>query len=228
MFASDVASDRGKHCSVDTQRIVPPGGKRTVHERAKACDRQALRAREALPGFRFDKTPGRPGAGIQQDAHHGQVDAGAYALGGAASGERAIELCLAIDAARLEVSPAAMVRHVQIGIATARYRGNQRRGMVQTRTVDVEMARRAPATASVTLAQRARIVAADLSVAAGSFRRTRVTSRGPSLSPIAPRPESRRRCSTLPPPWHPSRRGHPRGSNRQAASRVRRPRSPTR
>src|SRR5258706_216541 len=85
-----------------------------THHRAQARDAQPLGTREALAGFRLDITPGGTRARVEQHADDGEVDLRPRALGRRAAGQRAPELAAAIDAARFEMAPAAVVRNDKI------------------------------------------------------------------------------------------------------------------
>src|SRR5215831_11766821 len=63
-------------------------------------------------------------ASIKEDARHHQVKVAAGTLGWAAGAELLVELGDAIATAHIKVPPAAVERHLQIGIGVTRDRGH--------------------------------------------------------------------------------------------------------
>ncbi len=119
-----IGVDRRERRGVDAQRVVAPRGKRAIHESAKARHAQPFGAGEALSRRRLVVMPGGTRAGVEQHADHRQVELRPRARGGAASGKRLVEFGATIDAARLEMPPAAVIGNGQRRIAAPRDRGN--------------------------------------------------------------------------------------------------------
>ena len=87
--------------------------------------------------------PLRPGPGVQQHAHHREVDARARHCSRGAARQQRVELALAVHPARLEVAPAAVVRNLQVRKALARERRHALRQGGQGTAVQLEVARAA-------------------------------------------------------------------------------------
>jgi hypothetical protein len=69
-------------------------------------------------------TPVFTGASIKEDARHHQVKVAAGALGRAAGAELRVELGHPVDTAHVKMAPAAVERHIQIGIGITRDLGH--------------------------------------------------------------------------------------------------------
>ena len=72
---------------------------------------------EDLAGLRLAKAPARPGPGIEQDRDDREIDPGPRRLGRVGAGR---DQRRAIDPAGREMPPAAVIGHVEIGIAPSR------------------------------------------------------------------------------------------------------------
>jgi hypothetical protein len=90
----------------------------------KAGHAQPFRPGKGLAGGGLHIFPVGAGAGVQQHADHGQVDAGAGAFGGVRATGLFVQLLvqqgLAVHTARLKVAPAAVVRNAQVAVPLAR------------------------------------------------------------------------------------------------------------
>jgi hypothetical protein len=95
-----------------------------AHERVVAGHAQAFGAREALAGGGLGVVPVGAGAGVQQHADQHQVDVGAGPRAGVGLAEQGVEFFDALDAAGLEVAPAAVVRNGVPRVAIARDLGH--------------------------------------------------------------------------------------------------------
>jgi hypothetical protein len=128
---------------VDAARLAATRRERAVEERAERCDAEALRAHERGAAVAFGIAPPRPGTGVEQHADDREVDARARRLGRRGARERAIEHGLAIDPARLEVAPPAVIRDVEVRKALARDIRGDGGGRVKACSVEREVRRRA-------------------------------------------------------------------------------------
>ena len=90
---------------------------------------------------RFDVRPRRPGARVEQHADEREIDACACDLGLVAAGQRRVEFSLAVDAAGLEVAPAAVERDRPVAEALARQRGDAVGHGGQSRAIEREVRR---------------------------------------------------------------------------------------
>src|SRR5439155_14052532 len=91
------------------------------HERPEARNTETLGTRVTHAGLALDVMPCRTRTGIEQHTDDGKIDPGAGARRRIAARQCAIELGGAIDATCLEMTPAAVIGNVQIGIAATRY-----------------------------------------------------------------------------------------------------------
>ncbi len=92
---------------VDLQRIGRVAGEQAAGEGVQARHAEALGAGEALAGRGLDVAPVRAGAGVEQHADHGQVD---HRAGACRVRPTCASVGRAVDAAGLEMAPAAVVR----------------------------------------------------------------------------------------------------------------------
>ena len=106
----------------------------------KPCHREPFRARERRPRGRVDIAPLAAGAGIEQDARDREIDPCACPFG-AVGGQAGGNLRPAIDAARLEMAPPAVVRNIEAGIALADGIGHVSRGRLDPIRSPREMSR---------------------------------------------------------------------------------------
>ena len=89
-------------------------------EHVQTGDGEALGTRKNVAGPAFAVAPGVACAGIEQDADHCQVDRGTRPFD--RSGIDSVrELAPAIEASGREVTPAAVVRYIEVGIGAARH-----------------------------------------------------------------------------------------------------------
>ena len=89
------------------------------------------------------------------------------------------ELAGAVDAARLEMAPAAVIGNPEIGIAAARDVGDRASRRKHAIAIDPEVSRSARSTARVMFPQRSRIARVDSSSPAGVGATASITASGP-------------------------------------------------
>ena len=101
------------------KRIVGIAREAARDERIEARHGQPFGAPMRLAAGGVAVAPVGTGAGVEQHADHAQVEADARLVVGAAAIEQAIELLGAVDAAGIEVAPAAVQRDPQVGVGGA-------------------------------------------------------------------------------------------------------------
>ena len=102
---------------------------------------QTLGSAEALARGCFQVVPVRTRTGVEQHADHGKVDHGAGTRLRVLCREPRFELGFAVHAAGLEMTPSAVVRDAQVGVAGAGDVGDFGRGGGQRLVIDAEPGR---------------------------------------------------------------------------------------
>ena len=141
----DGGQRRGLHpaerAGVDPAGLVRPRREGTGREGAQRRHRQAFRARQALAGLGLVVMPVGAGAGIEQHADQREIDARTRQAGTAERAQQRVDLVLAVDAAGLEMAPAAVIRDLQVGESPARQGGDALRDGRQRAAVEAEVRR---------------------------------------------------------------------------------------
>ena len=178
----EVHQDRG---------VSPPGARRIAREEPglehpKARHGEALGARERLTGLLFPKAPRLPGAGVEQDTRDDQVDFCARALGRGQAAQRGPKRGDASHAAGVQMTPPAVIRNGESGIAPARDRRHEVGDLGQTARLDAEVrqptAEAGRQNVGAALANRCR--AAQVSDRAGPARRAHSSPRPLGLAGV--------------------------------------------
>ena len=114
--------DRRERDGVDAIGMSGVARERAAPKHVEAGDGQPLGTRKHAAGLLFAIAPGVAGAGIEQNAHHRQIDRTASLLKSPLN-----EFCQpapARDAAGREVAPAAVIGNRKIGIGRTRHVGD--------------------------------------------------------------------------------------------------------
>src|SRR6266851_1728994 len=134
------ATQRGR---IGAQLSRPVHGKDAVAEEVKTGDREPLGA-HIVVAARFAIAPSRPGAGIEENAGHGEVEAYAGNLLSGLAGKLLFQYSPAVGAADREMPPAAVKGDGKVGIVRASRRQYVIDGRLQALGAIDEMRRSAP------------------------------------------------------------------------------------